>query len=252
MRTESIYRYPVKGLGAEKLGRVQLEKGRAMPWDRAYAIAHGQTSFDQASPVYLPKRHFLMLMSQPRLAQLWPELDISNNLLKINGPNGKSVSADPDSKEGAASIDQYLDEFAGDLSLGGSPRLIFSKGHHFFDVPDQYLSLINLASIEDLAEKMRQELNILRFRANIYVSGIAAWEELDWVGRTLCCGGLRLRIAAPIERCAATNVNLQTAEFDVNIPRALFRNYQHRIMGVYVEVIQDGTLTVDDNFHLES
>ena len=98
---------------------------------------------------------------------------------------------------------------------------------------------------------MGTELNLLRFRANVYVSGLAPWEELDWIGRTLRCGDLQLRIAEPIKRCAATNVNLKTAEFDLNIPRALFDNYRHSIMGVYAEVVQSGTLTVSNNFHLE-
>ena len=57
-----IYRYPVKGLSAEKLDRVTLTPGECLPHDRRFAIALGSTSFDPAHPEWLSKIHFIMLM----------------------------------------------------------------------------------------------------------------------------------------------------------------------------------------------
>jgi uncharacterized protein YcbX len=49
----AIYRYPVKGLSAEKLDRVTLTPGECLPHDRLFRIALGSTSFD---PIALRRR----------------------------------------------------------------------------------------------------------------------------------------------------------------------------------------------------
>ena len=59
-------------------------------------------------------------------------------------------------------------------------------------------------------------------------------------------GGARLRVARPIERCAATNVNPATAERDLNLPRALMRGFGHVHMGVYAAVTEGGEVAVGD------
>ena len=46
MRIEYLYRYPVKGLTAEALEQAEVETGGAIPWDRAFALAHGDSGFD--------------------------------------------------------------------------------------------------------------------------------------------------------------------------------------------------------------
>ena len=53
----AIYRYPVKGLSAEKMDRVVLTPGECLPHDRRFAIALGSTRFDPEHPEWLPKTH---------------------------------------------------------------------------------------------------------------------------------------------------------------------------------------------------
>ncbi len=45
-----------------------------------------------------------------------------------------------------------------------------------------------------------------------------------------------------IDRCAATNVNPQTAERDLTLPRDLLESYGHADCGVYLRVINGGQL----------
>ena len=66
----SLYRYPVKGLSPEPLPRVALRIGETLPADRRYAIENGPSGFEPASPVWMPKSYFLMLMRDERLAGL--------------------------------------------------------------------------------------------------------------------------------------------------------------------------------------
>jgi quercetin dioxygenase-like cupin family protein len=65
----AIYRYPVKGLSAEKMDRVALTPGECLPHDRRFAIALGSTRFDPQHPEWLSKIHFIMLMRDEKLAQ---------------------------------------------------------------------------------------------------------------------------------------------------------------------------------------
>ena len=58
----AIYRYPVKGLSAEKMNRVALIPGECLPHDRRFAIALGSTHFDPQCPEWLSKTNFIMLM----------------------------------------------------------------------------------------------------------------------------------------------------------------------------------------------
>jgi MOSC domain-containing protein YiiM len=54
-----------------------------------------------------------------------------------------------------------------------------------------------------------------------------------------------------IVRCAATNVDPETAARDLNIPQTLMRSYGHADCGVYAEVIADGEIAVGDEIMVE-
>lgn len=59
------------------------------------------------------------------------------------------------------------------------------------------------------------------------------------MGRAVQAGSTRLRILAPTQRCAATEVNPSTANQDLHVPRLLKKQYGHLNMGVYAEVLND-------------
>src|SRR6266536_2620057 len=115
---------------------------------------------------------------------------------------------------------------------------------------DKYVSLINLASIAALEAFVAAPVDPLRFRANIYLEPAPAWSELDWIGSEITLGGARLRVIAPITRCAATQVNPATAERDLDIPAALQRGFGHNLMGIYAEVVEGGEIAIGDGLML--
>jgi uncharacterized protein YcbX len=86
----------------------------------------------------------------------------------------------------------------------------------------------------------------LRFRANLYVSGWPAWHEFDLLGRTLAIGDARLKVVKRIVRCAAVNVDPETAARDLNIPQTLMRRLGHADCGIYAEVVAGGAIGVGD------
>ncbi len=81
-----------------------------------------------------------------------------------------------------------------------------------------------------------------RFRANIYFEGAPAWAEFGWLGREIHIGAVRLRVTARIDRCAATQVNPETAARDTNLLKALQRGFGHNDMRVYAEIIGGGEI----------
>lgn len=244
-----ICRCPVKGLNAEPLERVSLAPGEGLPHDRRFAVAHGSTRFDRKAPKWLPKTNFFMLMRDEKLALLHATFDPETSKLTIERAGKQVVSADPTDPVGRTLIAGF---FSGYLagSARGAPKLLEAEGHMFSDVPEKQVSIINLASVHDLERVVRKPVDPLRFRANLYIDGAPPWEEMSWAERGIRIGSAALRVERPIGRCAATNVDPQTAERDLNIPRALQAGFGHTHMGVYATVTEAGEIAQGDEVRL--
>lgn len=245
----AIYRYPVKGLSGEKLDGVRLEPGRELPGDRAFAIAHGTAPFDPADPKPLAKSHFLMLMRNERIAGLETAYDDATGMLTI-GRNGRQVArGNLNQPIGRKLVEQFFKDFLGD-EVRGMPRVVQAAGHHFADVDLPLVSLINMASVRDLERVAHRPIHPLRFRGNIYLDGAKPWQEFEWLHRTIAVGDARLRVVARIERCAATDVDPETALRDMSIPRTLQRAFGHVDMGIYAQVEASGSIAPGDAVQL--
>lgn len=242
---ESIYRYPVKGLSPERLSRVTLSPGATLPLDRAYAIENGPSGFDPGHPQYFPKIRFLMLMRNARLAALKTSLDDESHVLTIRYEDREAARGDMRTAEGRAAIERFLAEYAAD-ELRGPPKVLHAPGHSFSDVAKKVVSIINLASVAELDNAAGQPLNPLRFRGNLHVSGWPAWREFDLLGSEIAIGKARLKVVKRIVRCAATEVDPDTAIRDVAVPQLLMKTYDHADCGVYAEVKQGGEIEAGD------
>ena len=245
IKIDSIYRYPVKGLSPEELPRVALTPGQTLPADRRYAIENGPSGFDPANPKYFPKTRFLMLMRNERLAALRTRFDDASNVLTIHHDNAEAARGDMETSAGRAALEDY---FAKNFSseLKGAPKILSANGHSFSDVAARVVSIINLATLSAIEEAIGQSVHPLRFRGNLYVSGLPAWQEFDLPGKEIAIGAARLRVIERIVRCAAVNVDPVTAERDLNIPHTLMRTFGHADCGVYAEVIAGGDIAAGD------
>jgi uncharacterized protein len=240
----AIYRYPVKGLSAEKLSIAALAAGETLAGDRRYAIENGHSGFDPAAPAYLPKQRFLMLMKNERLARLDTRFEDASRTLSIR-ENGRTVRGNLATPEGRAAIEGFFAAFVSD-ELRGPPRILEAPGHSFSDVARKVISIINLASVARIAAFVGHPTDPLRFRGNLYVEGWPAFGELDLVGREIALGSARARIVKRIVRCAATNVEPTTGIRDLDIPRTLMQTLGHSDCGIYAEVIAGGQVKAGD------
>ena len=246
----SLYRYPVKGLSPEPLPRVALGVGQTLPADRRYAIENGPSGFDPALPVWMPKSYFLMLMRNERLAGLRTHFEDDTNLLTICRDGKMAVRGDLERAEGRAAIEAFFaTNFAPELK--GPPKVISGGGHSFSDVAKKVVSIINLGSVAAIENMVGLAVHPLRFRANLYVSGWPAWHEFALLGETLAIGEVRLRIVKRIVRCAAVNVDPESAARDLDIPPTLMRRLGHADCGIYAEVIAGGTVNLGDAIGME-
>jgi uncharacterized protein YcbX len=112
------------------------------------------------------------------------------------------------------------------------------------------ISLINLATLRDLANRIGRELDLLRFWANLYFDGAAPWSELDWVGKTLRSGDVRLKIVRRTNRCPATGVDVARGVHDLNIPQSIREYRGHGDCGIYAEIQSGGRLGPGGVLHL--
>jgi uncharacterized protein YcbX len=241
----SIYRYPVKGLSPEPLPGVALGVGQTLPADRRYAIENGPSGFDPAAPKFFPKAYFLMLMRDEWLAGLHTHFDDTGNVLTISQNGSVSARGDLETAEGRIAIERFFaDNYA--AALKGPPKILSSTGFSFSDVAKKVVSIINLGSIAAIEEFVGQPVHPLRFRANLYVSGWPAWHEFELLDQTLGIGPVRLKVVKRIVRCAATNVDPETAARDLTIPHTLMRHLGHNECGIYAEVIAGGSIAVGD------
>jgi len=242
----ALYRHPVKGFTPEPMTAVDLAPGVGFPFDRRWAVENGPSGFDPAAPAFIPKQKFTVLASLPRVAAATTRYDEAAGLLHASAEGLATFAGRLDAADGRAGFAAWLTELLGEEARGPLKVVEAPAEHRFTDHPQGQVSLINLASVRDLAGRMGVAVDPLRFRANLYVEGWPAWVENDWTGETLRLGGVTAAMLKPIVRCAATHVNLKTATRDLEITKALFDNYGHLHCGVYLQVSAAGRLAPGD------
>lgn len=249
----SICRYPVKGMSPEHMDRVTLAPRECLPQDRRFALARATTQFDPERPKWLPKTNFIMLMRNEKLAQLRTRFEEESGRFTIERNGRMLLDAQITDPAGQRLINEFFAEFLKD-TVSEAPKLVEAPGHTFSDAKQKpnattykYVSIMNLASIKALEQRVGTPLDPIRFRANLYIEGAPAWREFDWVDSRITVGRARLHVVSRIVRCAATAVNPATGERDVNIPAILQQEFQHGYMGVYAEVIEGGEIVKGDS-----
>lgn len=250
-RVQSLYRYPVKGLTPEALANVVVGPGETLPFDRAYAIENGPGRFDPEKPRHLPKISFLMLMRDERLANLDARFDDATETLTIRRDGKQVARGQLTTPVGRQMIEQFLAAYM-KASLRGAPKIVRAPGHSFSDVAAKCLHIVNLATVRDLERAIGKPVAPLRFRANVYIDGLPAWEEFRWLDRDIRIGGAQLAVFKRTQRCDATNVDPATAARDMAIPSVLQRTYGHTDVGIYARVTAGGALAIGDAVTVEA
>ncbi|MEM7505411.1 MAG: MOSC domain-containing protein [Pseudomonadota bacterium] len=238
----AICRHPVKSLGEELVGAARLAPGQPLPWDRIWAVCHGQSTYDASGAWDIP-RQFVNQTFVPQLAQISLRFDEDAGVLYLEHPDAEPLSVDPD-REGEA-LCHWLLPLGQDARPGPYSMARISEGA-FTDFEDTHISIASEASRRALGEIAGQPLERVRFRMNIWLDGFAPWEELDWVGREITIGDARLKITERDKRCNATTASPVTGARDVQVPAILRKRFGHMDFGVYAQVIEGGEVKTGD------
>jgi len=248
-RIVSLYRYPVKGLSGELLESVSLTADSTFPADRSFAIENGPSGFDPSAPRWQPKIKFLCLMRNAKLAALQTNYEDASGTLTVIKDGVPMVEATLKTETGRAAIEHFFQDFMG-REARGPMKVLEAPGHSFSDISAKVAHIVNLDTVQDLGTAIGREIHPLRFRANIYIEGWKPWSEFDLIGKTIRVGGVAMKITKRTVRCAATEVNPETTERDIDIPDALWRKTGESDLGIYARILDAGKIARGDGVEI--
>lgn len=235
----SLFRYPIKSLGAEALLSTDLAGGRCFEGDRAYALAYAGSAYTDSSGKWASKRSFLNRRDCPRLAQLEARIVDGAAVFRL-GDQSVTVKPGEESDE----LTTLLDGIVGNRYQ--RPFRLVAASAPLTDEEEEVISILNMESLAALSEAVGEPLEQQRFSGNLWIEGLKAWSELDLVGRSITVGDAGLRVVQPIARCAAINVVPGKGDTTPNVLKSLVAKFGHEHFGVFAVVEKPGRISQGD------
>jgi uncharacterized protein YcbX len=229
----ALFRYPVKGFSPEPLDALVVQEDGRVAGDRvlAFRFADALRPEDHDGLDYWPKSRGLCLQDFPTLARL--RLGYDHERLRLRITDGDDVVAEA----GLSAADRrYLADRVTDWVLatpdgrllrrdGRLPLELLGDGGtaRFQDRARGFVSLHASASVLAVDATVPVPVDDRRFRSNIVIEGVPAWEELTWAagGAGLVIGDVAFTVVKPIGRCLAITANPDTGERDAKLLKVL-------------------------------
>jgi uncharacterized protein len=234
-RVVALYRYPVKSFTPESCTTLQILPEGRVAGDRVLGFRFANAPFPDEA--WSRKYEFVALVNTPALARL--ALRFDDRALRLRISNGDAVLADEGlDRGGRARLAAAVAEYAlaqEENPLAGHPerlplRLVGDGVSPRYQ--DNETGQITLHSRESLAAVAgaanEARLSELRFRSNVVIEGVPAWEEQSWLGKTLRIGDVLFDVARPKVRCLATHANPATGIRDVPLMPILVQSFRQQ------------------------
>jgi len=232
MRVAALYRYPVKGFTREECKTISIRDGGRIAGDRVIGVRFANSTIP--GDAWGTKHEFVALVNTPGLARL--QLGFNHEKLRLHISLQGEVLVDEaldvaGRKRIALAIEEYV------FTLGENPLSSYPERlplrvvgdgvqSRYQDDEVGYVTLHGRESLASVAAAVGvPHLSEHRFRSNIAVDGLEAWEEQNWIGRTVCIGGVTFKAANAKGRCLATHANPLTGQRDLPIMKALINVY---------------------------
>ncbi|MGQ0752041.1 MAG: MOSC domain-containing protein [Betaproteobacteria bacterium] len=232
-RVVALYRYPVKSFTPESCTALRILPDGRVAGDRVLGFRFANSPF--ADYAWSRKYEFVALVNTPALARL--ALRFDHRALRLRIGEGSAVLADAGLDEAgrirlAAAVAEYVLAQA-ENPLSGHPerlplRLIGDGATpRYQDNETGQITLHSRASLAAVAGAANEAgLSELRFRSNVVIEGVPAWEEQSWIGRRLRIGEVPFDVARPKVRCLATHANPSTGVRDVPLMPMLVQSFR--------------------------
>ena len=230
------WRHPIKAHGREALQAVSLIAGHTMPGDRVWAVAHEGSKADGSE--WVPCANFNRVSKVPQLMAMHARLNDETGIVTLTHHQLGEFSFDPDGD--ATGFLAWVQPIM-PTDRAASKRIIKVPNRGMTDSDFPSVTLCNIASHRDVERKMGMDLSPLRWRGNIWMDGVEAWDEFNWMDRDVRIGEAILRIRERTDRCPSTKSNPVTGVHDAETLCAL-DSFGHRDFSVRAEVIQGGRI----------
>lgn len=227
-KVTALYRYPVKGLTPEPVEHITVLPGGRVAGDRVLNFRFADAPV--ADIAWCRKYHGVVLANAPGLARLKVRFDERTQRLTIHAENKVLADSSLDEAGRQRVVDAITDYVLSldENPLKGQPAHLPLKLVGDGTTPryqDNEAGQVTLHSRESLASAAAAlgdaNLDELRFRHNIVIEGVAAWEEQSWVGAKLRVGNVAFETVVPKVRCLATHANPRTGERDLQVMQTL-------------------------------
>ena len=248
----SIHFSPIKSLSFQSINSAIIKKDIGFEEDRIFAFSR---AIDMALAKTIEKDpsereliHFLTLKNSPALNKY--DFKFENGMISIS-ENNKQISTH--SIEDKEAISKEISKL--EPNLPGPIYFLKNELFPFYDTTNSSsvsntISLINLNSIKDFNQKINKEIEFERFRGNIYIKDIDAFEERNWINKTIKINEAEFKFLKHIPRCSATNLKINSDQADINLPNKLKKVYGHMDMGIYLYPLNNGKISVNDEINI--
>ena len=241
----SIHYCPVKSISFQNIQSCEIKEKLGITNDRIFAFSRSinleKTKLIEKDAKERKLNNFLTLKNSPVLNKY--NFVYENNKLTLISNNENIISISADDPNERLLLSNKLMEL--ENSLLKPITLLKNIDFPFYDTSHSNnvynsMSLINLNSIKDFEKKINEKVEFQRFRANFYVDGIEAWEERNWIGKTIKINNISFKVEKNITRCVAINLKPTTDDNSLNLLQLLKKTYNHFHMGIYLTPFNNG------------
>ena len=246
IKIENLFYSPVKSISFTNSDTLNVLKDKGIENDRIFAFVQNMDTAKIKNLLENPQsrklNNFITLKNTPELNKY--NFTYLKNKLVLKKQDEIIISINPFSENEKKLLCEKLNQI---IIKDKTLNFLMDEQNPFFDtMPDNSISLINKKSINDFSKKISTDIEFERFRANIYIDGLAAWEERNWIGKTININDIKFIISDEISRCSATNLKPSTDVVTINLPRQLKNTYDHINMGLYLIPQQNGVISKGD------
>ena len=256
----SINYCPVKSISFQNTESCEIKKNVGIVGDRIFAFSKG-LNFDQVKlfekyPVERRgKWNKILTLKNTPVMNKYNFLLIGNKLI-LTVKNEKILTINVDKLSEYELLSNKILELENIIEK--PIALMQNKDLPFFDtslsnktILAHSVSLLNIKSIEDFQNKINKTIERQRFRGNILIEGIEAWEEQNWIGKIIKINNVSFKVEKKIPRCVAINLKPNTDDNSLNLLQSLKKTYNHFDMGVYLTAIDDGQINIGDSVFIK-
>ena len=255
----SINYCPVKSVSFQSIDSCEIKKDIGIVGDRIFAFSKNldpdQVELFEKNPEDRKGKwnKILTLKNSPVLNKY--NFLLKQNKLTLTFKKKEILEVDVNILSEKQKLSNKLTEL--ESSLKQPINLMQNKDFPFFDTTISNkvdfinsVSLLNIQSINDFQKKIGKTVEMSRFRGNICIDGLKAWEERNWIGKVIKINDISFKVEKNIPRCVAINLKPKTDNNSLNLLQLLKKNYNHFDMGIYLTPLNDGKINISDQIIL--